>query len=147
MTPHGPKCRNASRSARFTGADVFGRRWRMQVDVRLSNILTSTAQTARDAQAAGYDGGWVGETAHDPFLPMALAADHSDRLRLGISTVVRVARRPVTTAYQADDLARFSGGRFVLGLGPQIGAHIAERFSMPWGRPVERMREYVAALR
>jgi len=119
----------------------------MRIDVRLSNVLDSAGEAARAVEADGYDGGWLGETAHDPFLPIALAAEHTRHIRVGISVVVAFARNPMTTAYQADDLARFSGGRFVLGLGPQVATHITDRFSMPWSRPVERMREYVAALR
>jgi probable F420-dependent oxidoreductase len=119
----------------------------MRIDVRLSNVLASTAESARVAEATGYDAGWVGETGHDPFLPTALAAEHTRRLGVGTATAIAFARSPMTVAYQADDLARFSAGRFRLGLGSQVGTHVTDRFSMPWGRPVERMREYIAALR
>jgi probable F420-dependent oxidoreductase len=50
-------------------------------------------------------------------------------------------------AYSAYDVHRLSGGRLVLGLGPQIKPHITRRYSMPWSSPTHRMREYVAALR
>jgi probable F420-dependent oxidoreductase len=117
------------------------------IDVRLSNVLAHTAVSAMDAERDGYHAGWVGETGHDPFLPLVVAADHARALRLGISTAVAFARSPMTTAYLADDLASFSGGRFILGLGAQVSAHVRGRFSMPYSRPVARMREYVAALR
>ncbi|MFM7224789.1 MAG: TIGR03617 family F420-dependent LLM class oxidoreductase, partial [Actinomycetota bacterium] len=39
-----------------------------------------------------------------------------------------------------------SKGRFILGLGSQIKAHIEKRFSMPWSHPAARMREYIQAL-
>jgi probable F420-dependent oxidoreductase len=53
----------------------------------------------------------------------------------------------MTLANTAFDLARYSRGRFVLGLGSQVKPHIERRFSMPWSHPAARMREYVAALR
>lgn len=119
----------------------------MRIDVRLSTVLADAAAFAGEAEAAGYDGGWVGETGHDPFLPVTVAVEHTRRVRVGISAAVAFARNPMSTAYLADDLARFSGGRFVLGLSPQVAAHVEHRFSMPYSRPVDRMREYVAALR
>lgn len=119
----------------------------MRIDVRLSNVLSGAAASARDAEATGYDGGWLGETGHDPFLPVTVAIEHTERVRVGISTAVAFARNPMSMAYLADDLGRFSGGRFVLGLSPQVAAHVEHRFSMPYSRPVDRMREYVAALR
>ncbi len=119
----------------------------MLIDVRLSNVLADAAAVAREAESAGYDGGWVGETGHDPFPPVAVAVEHTRRVRVGIAAAVAFARNPMSTAYLADDLSRFSGGRFVLGLSPQVAAHVEHRFSMPYSRPVARMREYVAALR
>ena len=50
-------------------------------------------------------------------------------------------------AYTANDLQAASRGRFMLGLGSQIKAHVTRRFSMPWGRPAPQMREYILALR
>jgi len=117
------------------------------IDVRLSNVVSQAADSALAAENDGYDAGWVGETSHDPFLPVVVAAEHTRTLQIGISTAVAFARSPMNTAYLADDLASFSGGRFVLGIGAQVSAHIQRRFSMPYAQPVARMREYVAALR
>src|SRR5690606_13666588 len=60
---------------------------------------------------------------------------------------VAFARSPMVMAQEAGDLQRISAGRFRLGLGSQIRAHIERRFDMPWSRPVARMREYVRAVR
>jgi len=118
----------------------------MHVDAKLDNELSRAVPSAGAAQALGFDGVWVGETRHDPFLPLTLAAEHTT-VGLGTSAAVAFARNPMTTAYLADDLQRYSGGRFTLGLGAQLEIHIARRFAMPYSRPVARMREYVAALR
>jgi len=90
---------------------------------------------------------FVAEAAHDPFVSLALATTGTEALELGTSIALAFARSPMVTAYSAYDVHRLSGGRLVLGLGPQIKPHIVRRYSMPWSRPADRMREYVAALR
>jgi probable F420-dependent oxidoreductase len=102
---------------------------------------------ARRLEEAGYDAAWTAEVSHDPFLPLAVAAGATSRISLGTSIAVAFARSPMTTAYTANDLQAASRGRFMLGLGSQVKAHVTRRFSMPWGRPAPQMREYVLALR
>jgi len=102
---------------------------------------------ARELEEFGYDGLITAETAHDPFLPLAVAAMHTHRIELGTGIAVAFARTPMVTAYTANDLQRASKGRFILGLGSQIKPHIEKRFSMPWSHPAARMREYILALR
>lgn len=99
------------------------------------------------AERIGFDGVWSTEVSRDPFLPLAIAAEKSSTLLLGTAVAVAFARSPMTTAAVANDLNTFSHGRFVLGLGSQIRAHIERRFGMPWSAPAERMREYIGALR
>ena len=76
-----------------------------------------------------------------------LAAEHTTRIELGTSIAVAFARNPMTVANIGWDLQAYSDGRFILGLGSQVQPHIEKRFSMPWGQPVRRMREFVLALR
>lgn len=98
------------------------------------------------AERIGYDGIWSTEVNRDPFLPLMLAAEKSGTLQLGTAVAVAFARSPMTMAVAANDLHTFSGGRFILGLGSQVQAHIVRRFSMPWSAPAARMREYLQAL-
>jgi probable F420-dependent oxidoreductase len=109
--------------------------------------LAQADRMAADAKQAGYDGVWTGELSHDPFLPLAVAAPAAKPLDLGTSIVVAFARSPMTLANSAWDLQAWSGGRFYLGLGSQVRAHIERRFSMPWSHPAARMREFILALR
>jgi probable F420-dependent oxidoreductase len=102
---------------------------------------------AERAEADGFDGFWLSEVKHDPFIGLALAATVTRKVELGTAIAVAFARNPMTTAAAADDLQALSGGRVHLGLGTQIKAHITRRFSMPWSHPAPRMREYVLALR
>jgi probable F420-dependent oxidoreductase len=102
---------------------------------------------ARFADEVGFDGIWTFETAHEPFLPLVLAAEHSRRLTLGTSIAVAFARSPAILASIGWDLARFSRGRFILGLGTQVKGHNERRFGMRWEKPVEKMREVILAVR
>ena len=104
-------------------------------------------ETARRAEGDGFDGIWCAETCHDPFLPLMLAAEHTERVQLGTGIAVAFARNPMTTAVVANDLQTFSKGRFLLGLGSQIKPHIEKRFSMPWSHPAPRMREFILGMR
>jgi len=118
----------------------------MKIDGGISLQLDSAAESAREAEAAGYSGAFTAETSHDPFLPLTVAAEHTTNLELGTSIAVAFARSPMTVANTAWDLQSFSDGRFILGLGSQIKPHITKRFSMDWSKPAARMREYVQAL-
>lgn len=119
----------------------------MKVDFSLPLDLRGAPHHVRDAEAVGFDGIFTAETNHDPFLPLAVASHHTERAELGTCIAVAFARNPMNVAYLAHDLHAATSGRFVLGLGSQIKAHVTKRFGMPWSRPAARMREFVAALR
>jgi probable F420-dependent oxidoreductase len=119
----------------------------MKVDGGIWGGLDKAGEAAAQQEARGYDGIWVPETSHDPFLPLMLAAEHTERLELATGIVVAFARNPMTLAQVSWDLQSASGGRFILGLGSQIKAHITRRFSMPWTSPAARMREMILAIR
>src|SRR5207302_8763178 len=118
----------------------------MKVDGGIGGI-TEAGRMAREAEAAGYDGVWSAETGHDPFFPLLLGAMETERLELGTGIAVAFARTPMTLAVVGNDLQLASKGRFLLGLGSQIKAHIEKRCSMPWSHPAPRMRELILAMR
>ncbi len=118
----------------------------MKIDAAVGD-LAGAAKRVRELEALGYDGVITAEVNADPFLPLAVAAEHSTRVDLITSIAVAFARNPMTLAQTAHDLQRFSGGRMVLGLGSQIKPHITKRFSMPWSHPAARMRELILAMR
>lgn len=119
----------------------------MKIDGSIGSNLHNVAENAAAVEAAGYSGAWTAEVAHDPFLPLLLAAEHTTDLELGTSIAVAFARNPMTLANTAWDLQAYSGGRFILGLGSQIKPHITKRFSMEWSQPAARMREMILAIR
>ncbi|HYC56133.1 MAG TPA: TIGR03617 family F420-dependent LLM class oxidoreductase [Candidatus Binatia bacterium] len=112
----------------------------------LATSLTDIPAAARAQQQAGYDGLFTFDGPVEPFLPLALAAEHT-RCDLMTGVAVALARTPMVVAQLAHALALTSDGRFLLGLGSQIRPHIERRFSMPADRPVSRMKDFVRALR
>ena len=120
----------------------------MKIDYHLEDSpLGAVAERAARAQALGFDGVFTADISHDPFLRVMAAASAAPGVEVGTSVAVAFARSPMVVAQTAWDLASFTGGRFRLGLGAQVKPHIERRFSMPWGRPVERMAEFIGALR
>jgi probable F420-dependent oxidoreductase len=118
-----------------------------RLEIALLADPAGAAEAARAIEAQGFDGTFSFEAAHDPFLPLALAAGATERLELGTAIAVAFARNPMLCAQLAQDLQRIAGGRFWLGLGSQIRPHIERRFSQPWSRPAARMHEFVRAIR
>ena len=120
----------------------------MKIDAGLMTAdLASVPENAKRLEAQGYDGIVTAETSHDPFFPLLLAAEHTQRVELMTSIAVAFARSPMNLANIGHDLNAYSKGRFVLGLGSQIAPHITKRFSMPWSSPAARMRELILAMR
>jgi probable F420-dependent oxidoreductase len=122
----------------------------MKLDAGLAvdaSRLGEVGKVARAAEAVGFGALWTPETQHNPFFPLLLAADHTAEIELGTAVAIAFARSPMVTAQAAWDMQAFSGGRFVLGLGTQVKAHIERRYGMPWGPPVARLRDYIGALR
>ena len=121
----------------------------MYIDATLPPVpLKEVPAIAEAAESTGFDAVWSSETIHDPFLPGALIAERTRRLHFGTAVAIAFARSPATLAYTAWDLAQASGGRFILGLGTQVKAHIERRFGMPWpDSVVGKLREQIAAIR
>ena len=119
----------------------------MKVDGGLPTDLREVPARIRELEDAGFAAAMAAETAHDPFFPLLLAAEHSERIELMTSIAVAFARSPMTLANVGHDLNAYSKGRFILGLGSQIRPHITKRFSMPWSSPAKRMKEMILAMR
>ena len=114
------------------------------LDAPLTGDLRHTRDNARSLANAGLAGAFTFEGKTDPFLPVAVAADDFDGL-LYTNIAVAFPRSPMHTALQAWDLQHQTGGRFALGLGTQIKAHIERRYGSVWEQPLAQMRESIAA--
>lgn len=121
----------------------------MKFDATLPPVgLKEVPAIAKAAEEIGFDGLWTQETQHDPFLPCALIAEHTTRLQFGTAVAVSFARSPANIAYIAWDLAAQSNGRFILGLGTQVKAHIERRFGQVWPESVTgKLREQIQVIR
>jgi probable F420-dependent oxidoreductase len=106
-----------------------------------------TGVVAARHESLGAGASWVTETTLDPFLQLADAAERTSQIGLGTAVAVAFGRSPMTVAVTANHLQLLSRGRFLLGLGTQVRAHVERRYSMTWSEPAARMREYVGALR
>ena len=119
----------------------------MKIDGPFYAKLGDAAAEARRLAAIGYDGVYSLEGSWDPFLPLALASEHAPELDIATGIAVAFPRNPLHLAYQAWDLQTFSGGRFLLGIGSQVKAHIEKRFGIEFDPPASRMRDYILALK
>jgi probable F420-dependent oxidoreductase len=113
----------------------------------LTHDLRTLPDYARKAEAMGYDTLWSAETQHDPYLPLAVAASATSRIKLGTNIATVFSRSPMVTAMIAWDLQKASDGRFTLGLGTQVKAHNERRFSVKYESPGPKMAEAVRAIR
>ncbi len=119
----------------------------MKVDGGVGFDLETVGAQAQELEEMGHAGIMSAETSHDPFLPLLVAAQNTQKVELMTSIAVAFARTPMNLANIGHDLNAYSKGRFVLGLGSQIKPHITKRFSMPWSHPAARMREFILAMR
>lgn len=121
----------------------------MKLDAALPPVqLRDVPAVAKAAEGIGFAALWTQETQHDPFLPCTLIAEHTSKVEMGTAIAVSFARSPANLAYTAWDLAAQSGGRFILGLGTQVKAHIERRFGMPWPQSVTgKLREQIQVIR
>jgi len=113
----------------------------------LTHDLKSIPDYARKVEAMGYDCLWSSETQHDPYLPLAVAATSTSRIKLGTNIATVFSRSPMITAHTAWDLQKASGGRFTLGLGTQVKAHNERRFSVKFESPGPKMAEAIRGIR
>ncbi|KKM03176.1 hypothetical protein LCGC14_1777060 [marine sediment metagenome] len=114
----------------------------------MAPTIKELADYGKRMEEMGYDSIVTPEAGHDPFLPLAILAEHTERLKLGTAVAIAFPRSPFVVAQMAWDLQRYSGGRFILGLGTQVKGHNERRYSTPWPAPPgPRLREYILCLK
>ena len=119
----------------------------MTVGTGIGTDMHEAPERARYLEDLGYDYLAIGETSRNPFLPLALVAEHTERIHFGTSVAIAFPRVPHITANLAWDLSNYSGGRFVLGIGTQVKGHNERRFSVPWAPPGPHLRDYIQCMR
>ena len=117
------------------------------VDLVLRGLpIGEVAERAAEVERLGFDCVGVTETNGNPFLAAAQAAQATSRVRVATAIALAFPRSPMDLAYTAWDLQALAGGRFALGLGSQVRAHVERRYSAPFSHPAPRMRELILAL-
>ena len=119
----------------------------MKIDGPFYAQLGEAAREARRLADIGYDGVYTLEGSWDPFYPLVMVSEHAPQLDIATGIAVAFPRNPMHLAYQAWDLQKFSNGKFLLGIGSQVKAHIEKRFGVAFEHPAARMREYILALK
>ena len=109
--------------------------------------MREAERLAAEAESAGASSVWVADVRREPYLASAAALRATTRVTVGIDVAVAFSRSPAVTAQAAWDLAGYGSGRFVLGLGSQVGPTLLSRFGVELDRPAARMRDYVRAVR
>jgi len=150
-----PKCFEPSRASVTIGATPATKRMFMggecrTTGVKLDTVIDSPLGRIRarvdELADAGFDGVFTFEGPNDVFFPLAEAAP-TRRVAVYSNVAVAFPRSPMHLAISAWDLQQASGGRFALGLGSQIRAHVERRYSADFERPVGRMEALIAAIR
>lgn len=114
----------------------------------LAQDFRSLAETSKRLEEIGYDCVVTPEAGHDPFLPLMTVAEHTQKMKFGTAVAIAFPRSPMVTAQIAWDLQRFSGGRFILGLGTQVKGHNERRYSTAWPSPPgPRLRDYILTMK
>jgi probable F420-dependent oxidoreductase len=108
--------------------------------------LDEVPAAAKAAEEMGFDALWTAETSHDPFFPLVLAAEHTQRVKLGTAIAVAFPRTPMVFAEIAWDLQALSKGRFILGLGTQVKGHNERRLGVKWEHPGPKLREMIQTI-
>ena len=118
----------------------------MKVHLQVDGSPQKAAESARQIADLGADGAFTFEGQHDVFFPLLVAAEQTD-LELMTNVAIAGPRNPLHLAHAAYDLQVFSHGRFRLGLGSQIRAHIEKRYGSQWGQPANRLAESAEAVK
>jgi probable F420-dependent oxidoreductase len=130
------------------GTEVTGTIRPVRVDLMAFGMPLGRAQElAKDAERAGFSGVVVTEGGRSAYLTTAAMALATEHLELATGIAVAFPRSPMVTAQLAWELADASGGRFRLGLGTQVEAHMRRRYDAPFDHPGPRLAEYVEAVR
>jgi len=115
--------------------------------IALGQPLGDVDGLTREVAACGFDGLWFTESGRTAYTGCTAAALAGQNLDIGTAIALAFVRSPMVTAQIAWELADVTRGRFVLGLGTQVKAHIERRYSATYDHPGSRLREYVLALR
>ena len=108
----------------------------------------TAAESVLEADRLGFHSVWTAEAyGSDAVTPATWIAAQTERINVGTGIMQMPARTPACAAMTAMTLQALSGGRFLLGVGPS-GPQVVEGWhGVPFGKPLQRTREYVGIVR
>jgi len=102
----------------------------------------------QEADRLGFHSVWAAEAyGSDAITPLAWIAAQTTRIKVGSGIMQMAARTPAMTAMTATTLDQLSGGRMLVGLGVSAPQVVEGWHGVPYGKPLQRTREYVQILR
>lgn len=127
---------------------AFARVPAVQIDLMTgASSWEDAADLARKLEGAGFSGMLYTETTQVPWMQIAAASMAAPSLFFTTGIAVAFPRSPMLSAAMAYEITANTGGRFRLGLGSQVKAHVERRYSADFDRPAARMRDYVEAVK
>lgn len=112
-----------------------------------ASTWANAADLAKRLEGAGFSGMLVTEASQVPWMMLAAAAMAAPNLHFSTGIAVAFPRSPMMSAQIAWELARNTEGRFRLGLGSQVKAHVTRRYGALFDKPAPQMRDYLGAVR
>ena len=110
--------------------------------------LMDHREVLQEAERLGYTEAWTAEVdGTDAFLPMALASQWTEKLRLGSAIASIFTRGPALLAQEAATLAEAAPGRVSIGIGTSAPAIVERWNGVPFKNPMSRMRDMLAFLK
>ena len=111
-------------------------------------VVSIPLDRIKRAESLGFDSVWTSEAwGSDAVTTATWILANTDRIKAGTAIMQMPARTPAMTAMTAMSLAQLSGGRFIVGLGAS-GPQVVEGWhGVAYGRPITRLKEYVALMR
>lgn len=120
----------------------------MEFDVMTrATTWDNVGDLARRVEAAGFSGMLFTEGHQVPWMNIAAASLAAPSLHFSTGIAIAFARSPMVSAEIAWELAQNTGGKFRLGLGSQVKAHIERRYASQWDKPAPQMKDYVLAVK
>lgn len=111
-------------------------------------VINLDLEQIRIAESLGFTSFWTAEAyGSDAVTPAAWVLAQTQKIKVGTAIMQLPARTPACAAMTAMTLNQLSNGRFIIGLGAS-GPQVVEGWhGVPYGKPITRLREYIAILR
>ena len=114
---------------------------------RSEGTIDGVIERCKDAERRGFETVWsTNAFSFDAITALSAAGRETSRIELGTAVVPTYPRHPVVMAQQALTAQSSSHGRFTLGVGLSHETMVTGALGLPFERPAQHMREYLAVM-